>query len=70
MVDSAIVAYFWAIILDTAYTQWMWLFLNGVQDYTNAGLYSGALRLVMPLLLFPTAIIYTIFPVLSKKSIC
>lgn len=59
---------FGAIILDTAYTQMDVVILKWSSGLYHAGLYSGALRLVMPLLLFPTAIIYTIFPVLSKNQ--
>ncbi len=56
------------ILLDTVYQQMDVILLKNFSSYYDAGVYAAASRLVMPLLIFPTAIIHTIFPLVSKKA--
>ena len=49
------------ILLDSLYQQIDVVILKSLSSYYSAGIYSISLRLVMPLLIFPTAIIHTIF---------
>lgn len=54
------------IMLDTLYQQMDVVMLKYFSSYYDAGVYAAASRLVMPLLIFPTAIIHTIFPIISR----
>lgn len=56
------------ILLDTLYQQMDVILLKNFDNYYAAGVYAAASRLVMPLLIFPTAIIHTIFPLVSKNA--
>ncbi len=56
------------ILLDSLYQQIDVVILKSLSSYYSAGIYSISLRLVMPLLIFPTAIIHTIFPKISQNS--
>ncbi len=57
---------FGAIILDTVFQQMDVIMLKWFSSYYDAGIYSIAFRLVGPLLVFPTAIITTLFPLFSN----
>ncbi len=55
------------VLVDILYQQLELLFLNHYHDYYEVGIYSAGLRLVMPLLIFPSAIINTVFPIITKN---
>ncbi|MFH0735650.1 MAG: oligosaccharide flippase family protein [bacterium] len=56
------------ILLDTIYQQMDVILLKNLVNYHDAGIYSVSIRLVMPLIIFPTAIIHSVFPTLSKNN--
>jgi O-antigen/teichoic acid export membrane protein len=56
------------IILDILFQQLEVLYLKIYGSDYDVGIYSAGLRIVMPLLIFPAAIIHTIFPTLSKST--
>ncbi|MBX2976348.1 MAG: oligosaccharide flippase family protein [Ignavibacteriaceae bacterium] len=57
------------VILDVIYQQLDVLLLKYYFDYFEIGLYAAALRLVVPLLFFATAIIHTFFPIINENIV-
>ncbi len=57
-----------AIVLTVLFQQGDILFLKYFKSDSAAGIYSAATRLAMPLGIISTAIITTIFPMISKKN--
>lgn len=55
------------VLVDILYQQLELLFLNYFHGYYEVGIYSAGLRLVMPLLIFPSAIIHTVFPIITNN---
>ncbi|HRI47783.1 MAG TPA: oligosaccharide flippase family protein [Ignavibacteriaceae bacterium] len=55
------------VILDVLYQQLDVILLKHFFDFYEIGIYSASLRLVVPLLFFPTALVHTFFPLINEN---